>query len=212
MLTCHLTETIVRRHHDPVFSEEHIAAWSAEKSVPPGQQADPHDGQIRRTTAVFERIRARRPLGPDNFHGANLRFDRITGADLHDSKETNRQSGVDWHHNASTLDGYLISRHIQPSDDEVAGARGNVDREPRRTLFAASTARHHRPFTSRLLDCDGLTPEAENTTDEPSLQLYASIRPHANARARSRKRLPRDPVTRDGARNARRAVRPGEST
>ena len=130
MLTCHLTETIVRRHHDPVLREEHIATWSAEKSVPPGQQADPHDGQIRRATAVFERIRARRPLGPDNFHGANLRFDRITGADLHDSKETNRQSGVDWHHNASTLDGYLISRHIQPSDDEVAGAPGNVNREP----------------------------------------------------------------------------------
>src|SRR5215472_1999509 len=187
MLTCHLTETIVGRHHDPVFCEEHIATGSAEKSVPPGQQADPHDGQIGRTTAVLERIGARRPLGPDNFHGANLRFDRITGADLHDSKETNRQRGVDWHHNAPTLDGDLISRHIQPSDEEVAGA----------------------PFTSRLLDCDGLTPEAENTTDEAPLQLYASIRQHANAPARSRKRLSLDPVTGDGARNARRAVRPG---
>jgi hypothetical protein len=45
-------------------------------------------------------------------------------------------------------------------------------RQPRRTLFAASAARHHRPFTSRLLDCDGFTREAENTACRKRLQFF----------------------------------------
>ena len=89
--------------------------------MPPGQQADPNDGQMRRATAIGKRMGTRGPLRPHEFHRANLRINRIGGAELHDSKEPNRQRTIDWHYNASTLNGYLIARHIQPPDGEVDG-------------------------------------------------------------------------------------------
>jgi hypothetical protein len=46
--------------------------------------------------------------------------------------------------------------------------------QPGRTRSAAKAARHHRPFTSRLLDCDGSTPEAENTACRNRLQFFAA--------------------------------------
>jgi len=109
------------RHQNPVLGEEHVARRRAEKSMPPGQQADPDNGQMRRATAIAECMRARRPLRLNELHRADLGINGTSGADLHDSQETNRQRGIDWHHNASTLNGYLIARHIQPPDGEVDG-------------------------------------------------------------------------------------------
>jgi hypothetical protein len=108
----------VSGHHDPVCGEEHIAARSAEKPVPPGQQADPGDGQIGRTTTIFECIGARGPLRAHELHGANLSCNRIGRVNLHDAKESNCKRSINGHDDASALNGYLISRHARTSNRE----------------------------------------------------------------------------------------------
>ena len=102
----------IGRHQNAIFCEKHVTAGGAEKPAPPRQYADPDDGQVRCAAAILRCKEARRPFGPHELHGAHLRFNGINGTDLHQSKETYGKGGLHWYHNASTLNGYLISRHI----------------------------------------------------------------------------------------------------
>jgi hypothetical protein len=97
--------------------------------VPPGQYADPDNGEVRRTATILQRIGARRPVGPDQLHGALLGFNRINGPDLHQPKEAHCKRGVHRHHDASTLNGYLISRHIEALSSDLGSVANREDND-----------------------------------------------------------------------------------
>ena len=108
------------RHQDAIFCKKHVTAGGAEKPAPPRQYADADDGQVRRTATILSRKEARRPFGPDELHGAHLGFNRVNATDLYQSKKTYGKGGIHRYHDASTLNGYFISRHIG-LDREKAG-------------------------------------------------------------------------------------------
>ena len=88
------------RHLHAVFAEEHEPVRSAEKPVPPAQQADAADGEIGGRTEIADGVRARCPVGPDLLRGANLGLDGITGANLHEPQEADGDGRPDGQRNA----------------------------------------------------------------------------------------------------------------
>ena len=82
--------------------------------MPPGQDTDGGNGQIRLAATVCDCIGAGIPVRLNTRYGAFLRFDGITGDYLNEPQETDGERAPDRHCNALALNGYLVSRHLQP--------------------------------------------------------------------------------------------------
>ncbi len=82
--------------------------------MPPGQDTDGGYGQIRLAATVCECIGAGIPVRLNTRYGAFLRFDGITGDYLNEPQEPDGERALDRDCNALALNGYFVSRHIQP--------------------------------------------------------------------------------------------------